>query len=157
MRLTVRDKSAMIGRILNDLPKSDAREKTSKMLLDAAHAKMPKNLYQQQEWLNHGYFYRWGASYNLPAPKGTNCISYFGEEIIEKCDALYDEWLTYKNSTQEMKCKLEANFSSVTTVKKFIERFPDLVKYLPKETEVVQNLPATTNLTDELKKMGLVL
>ena len=58
----------------------------------------------------------------------------------------------------ETKRDLEVSFGTVNTYKQFRERFPELAKYLPGPASVTTpNLPATTQLIDKLKELGLTL
>lgn len=83
-----------------------------------------------------------------------NVVHLVREEFAASRD-LFMKFLQQETERLEMERQLNANFSSCSTRKVFIERFPEFEKYLAAESVASPSyLPSTTNLIANLAKLG---
>lgn len=155
-RLLKYHKSQLINNILADVPIKLTSAKIRDRMLEIAIDRLPREI--RKIWDNpdtQGYvklihagshgIYGW-----IPAKEDDRDTP---QEILD----LIDEHNRESNQRDILRKELYSNFSSISTIKQFSERFPELVKYLPVQKEVVGNLPATTHLVDKLKTLGVDL
>lgn len=167
-RLVNEQRNTLRRAILADVPKVDYEEKIRARALKLAVFELPaaaKRIWEDPATrgllkTNSCYFgydnhrRQYAASVSLPGFVESHKAILEDEEIIGLVAA--------SNTQADLRAKLDAelrnNLVSVNTHDAFAERWPELVKYLPDGSEAkVANLPATTQLLDDLKAAGLEL
>lgn len=158
MRLTNSMRNVIRDKILAGLPSEvDYQDQAQQLVWADCISQMPKDLQtaislcpeiKNYLWAEYAYFH--GASC-----LGLRSFKHYtpGEEIKTKVNQLHDAHEKQRDERRSIKRKLEAILDSVTTVKKFIDNFPEFEQYVPKIDEPIKNLPATTIL-NELAELG---
>lgn len=158
-RLTKALRSAIVDRILNDLPQVDYDSQAQVLVQDDAFESMPdtiKMIYRNPDlrhWLQRSWTSTsWGLS---------GCYVYSTTEyrksaaVKEKLDALSKLAEEQSNVRRTLRNKLTVMLDSCSTIKRAIALMPELANYFPKANEVViDSLPATIKIADELVKAG---
>lgn len=162
-RLTKYQKSAIVDRVLADIPIKLTKASIADKLVQLAVDELPKEIrriwdneqtrpYVKLVHVGHGPVYTW-----VPGCDNRGGAELFGDEKWKSFKDLTMAHRAELNRRSELRIELEANFMSVKTRKQFIERFPELEKYLPDEEAPVNNPPATTHMIDKLRNLGLKL
>ncbi len=81
----------------------------------------------------------------------------FSEDFKLRLTPMLEKLVAETNAVNEVKSKLESALAGVRTRKQFVEMFPELEKYAPKEVKKDVMLPAITGVVDDLSKLGLRL
>jgi hypothetical protein len=165
-RLTNALKRTIIDAVLEDLPKTDFSETARKRALELAVAHLPPEA--QRIWkdgarrglLKTSSLYVWGkddrgvvVSVSLPGFETYHDEIKKDPQFAAACAAVQEQ----KKTFDELKLKLKGQLNACPNVKTFCERFPDLACYVPESEAEPVNLPATTDLIDNLKAAGLKL
>lgn len=167
-RLVNEQRNAIRRAILADVPKVDYDEKIRSRALKLAVCELPaaaKRIWDDPEArgllkIESCYFgydnnrRQYAASASLPGFVSQHEAILEDEEIVG--------FVAASNTQADLRAKLNSelqnNLATVNTHEAFAERWPELVKYLPDGSEAkVANLPATTQLLDDLKAAGLEL
>lgn len=155
MRLTKTIREIIRGKILADLPPRVDYEAKAQALVDEEsvdqlpHA-LQASLISNKDVKNYlRRQYQNGLPFSLYAYADYQCSDATRVKILG---------LSHRNREQyEQRCelsyKLDAMLKSVTTVKKFVETFPEFAKYAPSEAEPVKQLPAN-DIIKELEALG---
>jgi hypothetical protein len=166
--LTKYDKQKMIRNIMGDIPEIDYQAQAVDYVISAITPLLPKGV---QALLNDSKTSDWvataqlssdchGIKVQIPSDNSARWLSrrtfreIYGDEIDNKFSEFCRLKTQQKTDRDEMREQLSANFSSVRTFAIFRQRFPELAHYLPPE-KTVSNLPATNDLAERLKAMGL--
>lgn len=165
-RLTKDKRTLIINRIMADIPAVDIKALAEKEVEEAALKLLPAKV--REVWNDSALrpYVRTGrvstgcgAIYtHIPAHADwlskDESRAAIGDDAWQKLMERCAELRKQNEDRAQIYNELAANFSSVTTHKQFIERFPQFEKYLPVVRGVVSNLPATTNLIDRLSAAG---
>lgn len=163
MKLTHDIRKQIVTAIMADIPYRTTASDAQDYLLELAENALPEQVRklwknsETKQYVNTYYFYYMTVSANLPGVYRNigEHVDLFGEEAWKKFTDMVEAICAETDERKQTAIDLTVNFTSIRTAKVFEERFPELVKYLPTKAEPVANLPATTNLMDKLKAMGL--
>ena len=159
MRLTNAMRQTIRTNVSQDLTSvADVRGQMQARAIEIAADKLPRLVRQvwndpklrgfvHTVWTHDGI----STAYYLPAAEQTDF------KLLE--DPTYAALAEQLDALQSLNklalASLDAALGSVTTVEQLVDRYPDLVKYLPAPEQAVANLPATTELMDKLRAAGL--
>jgi hypothetical protein len=171
MRLTQTNRWQIVNAIKADVPNisdrhiKDLQDLMEKRVRAIAIEQLPEKvraIYNDpalREYVNTEYVYSCCVGYLLPsiAQDGLSRTHPLRQAIEADPDfaAAHTAYDRAKDMARDIHNTLVANLNTCKTVKSFVERFPELAKYAPKENAPVQTLPATTALMDSLKAAGL--
>lgn len=163
MKLTHDIRKQIVTAIMADIPYRTTVSDAEDYLLELAENALPEQVRklwknsETKQYVSTYYFYYMTVSANLPGiyRNSGDHADLFGEEAWKKFTDMAEAITAEKEERKQTVVDLTVNFASIRTAKVFGERFPELAKYLPVKAEPVANLPATTNLMDKLKAMGL--
>ncbi len=162
MRMTVAIKDDIQTSIMRDLPPApDKQPAIDAALLDAV-ARLPeaiRKLWNDETTRNFITTQTvWSASGNVavtvPASRDQLNTDILSQAAIDKLNEAGEAIVNHNNHRRELNKKIRKYLDSCSTVNVFCTRFPELAKYAPKEAPT-PNLPATTELVDNLKAAGL--
>jgi len=159
-------KDGMIRSIVADIPEEDFQAQGREFILEAVVAKLPPKVravwndadlrpYIKTARISTGcnrisanvpWLDSWADAENVKAVVGQETWNTFLDYCASNTRQI--------ETRRELYRTLEANFASVRTRKQFIERFPELQKYLPEDRSSPANLPATNDLMERLKAAG---
>jgi len=171
MRLTSTIRHQIVRAIEADVPNisdryiKDLQEKMERRARAVAIEQLPEDvraIYKDPDlrsYVNHEYVYSCCIGYSLPSiiyneGSRTNPLRLVIQEDAEFV-AAHDAYDKARATARDLHNTLVANLNTCKTVKGFVDRFPELAKYAPKESQPIVNLPATTALMDSLKAAGL--
>lgn len=157
MRLSSAVKKSIIDSIISDVPTTDFQAIAREELLAAAVETLPTKVRKVWDdpttrcFVKLGSYWSNGLSAKVPS---------FSEHTVEPPPAAAEQFGrrasqndAQKDTLKQLRAQISASLESVTTVKAFVERFPQFAAYAPNEAKVA-NLPATQALTDKLKLLG---
>lgn len=158
MRLTKAMKEEIVSSILRDVPKVDHTDKIVSLVQQYAYDSLPEELRAVPRAILHEYLSSgtvWNCRDNLGIETSIHVIT--GKfklklELYPELVKLVEEQKAAKEARSELKRTLINNIYTISTVKQFEQRYPELVKYLDKPV-VHAGLP-TFPLTDMLTKAG---
>lgn len=171
MRLTSTIRHQIVQAIEADVPNisnrciKDLREKMEKRALAVAIEQLPEKvraIYNDpnlRNYVNREYLYSCCVGYHLPSiihneGSRTHPLRMVIQEDAEFVSA-HDAYDKARATARDLRNTLVANLNTCKTIKGFVDRFPELAKYAPRESQPIVNLPATTALMDSLKAAGL--
>lgn len=164
MRMTVAIRDDIQSSILRDLPAApDPQPAKDAVLLDAV-TRLPeaiRKLWVNEETRNFITTQTvWSSTGNIavtvPASRDQLRTEILSQSAAEKLDEAGAAIVKHRDERKELAKKIRKYLDSCSTVNVFCTRFPELAKYAPKEAPTL-NLPATTELIDNLKAAGLKL
>lgn len=163
MKLTKTHKEAFIRAVLADLPEVDYRAVAHKLLQDFAYSKMPKEaqaVFDNKDIRHYLVGNSWHLSY-------VGYIAYVGlsannsesngvekEQLITNLKAVEAQAEEQFKNKERIEEKLRAVIAGCNTLKSALARLPEFEKYLPKEIEGTQSVPAITDLVVSLASLG---
>jgi hypothetical protein len=159
MRLNKAMKEAIINAIVRDIPNQNTIGKLQKLLQDVAVSKMPvevKTVYDNpalHSFLNLDYKHFVGCeSVAVYCERGAKLTDTVQDEI----EQLKAEYIQNRNKINKITNDLRNSFEGINTSLQFRKAFPELVKYLPNEADVInaRSLPVATNIITDLKQLG---
>lgn len=172
-RLLNAERDTVRRAILEHVPQIDYDAAASKVATDRAVAALPpeaKKLWRDAStrgllrtetvyvpWPNEEREGGSWCAFSLPVPgfRDTTEALIRGDLEIQQ---LVRDKLAQQNLRRHLDRELKINLASVSTHEDFAKRWPELAKYLPDGSGAkVANLPATTQLLDDLKAAGLAL
>lgn len=164
MRMTVAIKDDIQTSIMRDLPPApDKQPAMDAVLLDAV-TRLPeaiRKLWVNEETRNYVTTQTvWSSTGNIavtvPASRDQLRTEILSQAAIDKLNEAGEAIVNHNNHRRDLNKKIRKYLDSCSTVNVFCTRFPELAKYAPKEAPT-PNLPATTELVDNLKAAGLKL
>ena len=165
MKLTLSMKNQIVSAVMADVPDRDWFKEAKDLVLPAVVAKLPapiRRIYDDNllsPYLKH-VAVRPRSTHTLTVSVPTadthpvEVLEGMDAGVRKKFEALGLAMREARNTRMNMQGELLRSFKMVTTLKQFEEAFPELKKYLPTPQRPVPNLPATTDLMDNLKKIG---
>lgn len=164
--MTKNEKEKIAHRIMADIPFEDVRPTLRERVYELAYANLPEKVRmvwddtQLRGYVSTTTLY-WDnilsvgeLPYDDGAAWNNRYKSILGADGAAEIQAALDDYKARRKARTEMQERLMAEFVVVRTHKQFIERFPDLAKYLPAPVAAA-NVPATTDLMDKLRAAGL--
>lgn len=167
-RLVNEQRSRIRRAILAEVPKVDYAEKIKRKATSLAVANLPpaaKRLWEDTALRGlldtDGCYFGYSegrrnyvASCSLPGFESYHHTIQTDPEIVELCRLAEAQ----DDVFNKLDAELRNNLASVNTHEAFVERWPELARFLPDGSEAkVANLPATTALIDGLRAAGLEL
>jgi len=167
-RLVNEQRNQIRRAILAEVPKTDYVEQIRKAALKLAVFELPaaaKRLWEDTTTRGlldtHSIYFNYdtnrrsyAASVSIPGFESRHDAIKRDPEIVELC-RLHEE---QEDKFTTLDRELRNNLASVNTHEAFVERWPELARFLPDGSEAkVANLPATTALIDGLRAAGLEL
>lgn len=161
MRLTKDDRYRIERSIVADVPRINYEEQIQNRVNAICAAEMPplvRRVWDQADlrgFLQVGRFYFdcvHSATPGFNRDEAVNDKIKNDPEVVE-LHRLHD---AQRDAREEVVCNVRSALCSCTTDVQFRERYPELAKYAP-APEAVVNLPATTDLVDCLKAVGVQL
>ena len=167
MRMTVAIKDSIESSIMRDLPPGPEKDKDKiiKLVQDDAIMRLPELVRKVWEHealrefitLQTVWSVRGNLSISVPASRVTLRSEILSKPVQDALDAAGDAQVAHLEYRRELRNTIRRHVDSCSTVNVFCTRFPELAKYAPKEATAAKNLPATTELVDNLKAAGLKL
>lgn len=166
MKLTVQMKNQIINAIMADIPEHNYHQDAKDLVLPVVVDKLPaaiRRIYDDNAlapYLKHMVIRprsNAGLTVSIPSAEGsytTDILQYLDVKTLNKFEALGVAMREARQKRQNMMSELMRSFKLVSTFKQFEDAFPKLKRYLPTPERPVPNLPATTDLMDNLKKIG---
>lgn len=161
MRFTNDIRRQIVSAVLADIPKINYKAKMTARAVEIGVAAMPnaaQALWKKSEtrqYVRTQSHYICCISVRVPG-----LLDWDDKKRIEDDAEFQQHHTAYEKQRDErdsLKDALTANLASCSSSKQFIERYPELAKYAPKEDAPAANLPATKSLVTALKAAGLQL
>lgn len=163
MRLTNTLREAFIRAVMNDVPFIDYHEQEQKVATDWAVSIMPACVYAT--WANENlrdyiamhYFHEWVGEfaiggYNLPCPR--ELFSRMPDDVRAQLVDLARKNHEQQRKRNELEHKLKAIVYGVSSTKTLLKQLPEFDKYIPKDAQASENLPAIANVVADLMEAG---
>ena len=149
MKLTAYHKRAIVRAIMADVPTPDYNGAKEEMQLALAHAMSPL---VRQVFVSAPQALRTEFLYASDYPIEYNQEFIVGDADYEKVLSPFAE---QKAKIQQVKADLQAAIEGCTTVKRFIETFPEFAKYAQHlNSSPSKNLPALANVVAGVVALG---
>ena len=164
MRMTVAIREDIQSSIVRDLPPAPDLQPVKDAVLANAVSRLPhpvRKLWDNPEMRNFVTTQSvWSGTGNIavtvPASRDQLKTDILSPETIDLLNAAGEGVIKHRDERKALNKQLRKYLDSCSTVNVFCTRFPELAKYAPKEAPT-PNLPATTDLVDNLKAAGLKL
>lgn len=147
MRLTNHIRSVFVKAVMQDIPKPDY-QKIGDDLQEALYAAMSADVRRVYRKVPKAL--RTGYEYNFDE-RGGGRTFIVGDADFEK---VKEPFVQQSAAWSSFRKKLTSAIEVFTTVKQVRDAFPELAHHLPSESKPTAQLPATSNLVEEMVKLG---
>ena len=163
MKLTKLHREAFVRAVIQDLPQIDYEAMAHKLVQEKAIEALPAKLRpvaldkELRTYLTTDTMW-----FNQHATGIGNCAVFSGRggyfRLNDKDQITLDEIMASAQHQRDERKRMEERMAGViaacTTVKMAKTHLPEFEKYLPKEVEKTNNLPAIANIVADLTKLG---
>lgn len=162
MRLTNDIRDRIIRDIMADIPVVAHEDVMRKRAMEIAVSLLPADVLAvyngpNRHWIETGATFVCCVAYKLPGlndyeSRKAREAAIEGDEVWAAAHQAHDE---QRENRKALMAALRVNLAGCSTRKQFVERFPELAKYAPQDTQATANLPATNELVERLQSAGL--
>lgn len=157
MKLTNYKRDVFIQAVLNALPQKDYDEKIRKLVEQDAINQLPFALFplyeKYKDYFFHRFYYAGGATtVYVVCQEHTNFD--VSPEVRKKVESLVCLKEEQKLTRSQLEKKLKTVVYGCNTLKQLEDCLPEFKKYMPKELDKAENLPAVANLVSDFVKAG---
>lgn len=163
MRLTNTLREAFVRAVMDDVPSIDYHEQEQKVAMAWAVSIMPPCVYaiwaneSLRDYIAMHYFHEWIGEfdiggYNLPCPR--ELFSRMPDDMRAQLVDLTRKGREQQRTREELERKLKAIAYGVSSTKALLKQLPEFAKYIPKDVQTSENLPAVANVVADLMAAG---